>query len=108
MKTKGGPQYSEAELALTGGQWVLRGGIRVWDGPLPAETRDSGEDLLATLAKNLSEPATPTPTPAFCACGCWLLSADEDCPACMARVEWLSWAVKAEARHNRATFGRAA
>jgi len=75
---------------------------------VPEETPDSTGDLLDTLAQNLRADAiiNKKAEPTFCACGCWLLSADEDCPACIVRVEWLSWAVKAEARHNRVNFTR--
>lgn len=98
--------YPEREIALTGGRWVRRRGILVWDGPVPEETSDSTDDLLDTLAQNLRADAivNKKPEPAFCACGCWLVSAEEDCPACMARVEWLPWALKAEARHNKENF----
>lgn len=103
-------EYDEREVALTGGRWVRRGSIRVWDGPRPVETPERAGLLVDTLARNLSADADihKKSEPTFCVCGCWLLSADEDCPACMARVEWLPWAIEAEARHNRSTYGRAA
>lgn len=101
-------QFYEREIALTGGKWVHKGSIQVWTGDRPADEPDSPPDLIETLERTLSEPAREKLDPAFCACGCWLLSADEDCPACMARTEWLPWAIGAETRHNRLTYGRAA
>lgn len=100
------------EIALTGGEWVVRNGVRYWTGPRPSDPPEFRGDVLETFGRTLkagqARIAHEDDEPTFCACGCWLLNASEDCPACMVRVEWLPWAVKAEARHNRATFGRAA
>ena len=107
-RTRSKQEYAEHEVALTGGRWVRRGAIRVWDGPRPIETPDRADLLVDTLARNLKDSKAQIihekPEPAFCVCGCWLLSEAEDCPACMVRVEWLTWAVKAEALHNARNF----
>lgn len=100
------------EIALTGGEWVVRNGVRYWTGPRPSDPPEFRGDVLETFDRTLKdskaqivhEKAEST----FCACGCWLLSASEDCPACMVRVEWLPWAQRAERRHNLTTFRRAA
>lgn len=102
--------HPEHEIALSGGQWRRRGAVWVWDGPRPVETPERTDELIDTLARNLTAEVIvrKKAEPTFCACGCWLISADEDCPACMARVDWLPWAQRAERRHNLTTFGRAA
>ena len=53
-------------------------------------------------------PALLVPGRPVCGCGCLLAYAGEDCPNCMARAEWIDWAVKAERAGNLATFRRAA
>ena len=106
--------YPDQEIALTGGEWVRKGSIRVWVGPVPAETPDRNDDLIERLTRNLDYDAeiivNKKATPTFCGCGCWLLSDTEDCPACKFAAEsvtWLDWAIEAERHHNRVAFSKA-
>ena len=89
--------WREGEIALTGGQWVTRGMIKVWE-----------EKTVTPAPKPVTRtPPKPTPRPALkpskglCDCGC-LLIGNDNCPAC--RV----WAYENEKQANAQTFRRAA
>ena len=98
---------SDADIALTGGRWVSKGLIKVWE-PTPTPTVSASKNVLSPLKKreNLKKRDAQHPKPAakrsnsLCHCGCLLTS--DNCPAC--RV----WAYENEKQHNVMTFRKAA
>ena len=112
----------DADHALTGGRWVMRRGIQVWlpdpepeplpDPPNPRRVTPTCEHCgMFTGPNGCSYDHTRPivfPGRPVCECGCLLARADEDCPACLSRDEWLPWAIEAETLHNRETYRRAA
>lgn len=84
-----GEHYSENEIALTGGRWVNRGGIKKWVPNAPKEHREItiDRDLADDHMHRRSFPERVVKLCAeLCDCGC-LKKPNEFCPACLAWAE---------------------
>ena len=76
--------WREGEIALTGGQWVTRGMIKVWEEKTvtPAPKRVARRRAKPKPHAKVETHVKVTSGPNLCDCGCLLLTVGENCPCC--------------------------
>lgn len=94
--------WREGEIALTGGQWVTRGMIKVWEEktvtPAPKPVARTPRRAKPKPHVKVETHVKVTSGPNLCDCGCLLLTVGENCPCCR------FWAYKNERKTRTYTY----